>query len=115
MGMGSGHQSPLRASGMANLVSESEFRVSDMFRVLSEFRYGPQLCRQNDSPLHGGPDNLPLRTEWFQLEQVRTQELILRHLQPAAGHGADVGGAAGAYACWLASRGYQVHLIGPGT
>ncbi len=25
----------------------------------------------------------------------------------------DVGGGAGAYACWLASRGYQVHLIDP--
>jgi len=54
-----------------------------------------------------------LRHGWFQLEQVRTQELILRHLQPAPATVLDVGGAAGAYACWLASRGYQVHLIDP--
>lgn len=54
-----------------------------------------------------------LRAGWFQLEQARTQELILRHLQPAPAKVLDVGGAAGAYACWLAARGYQVHLIDP--
>jgi ubiquinone/menaquinone biosynthesis C-methylase UbiE len=54
-----------------------------------------------------------LRTGWFQLEQARTQELILRHIQPAPASVLDVGGGAGAYACWLASRGYQVHLIDP--
>ncbi|MGA2021092.1 MAG: class I SAM-dependent methyltransferase [Candidatus Sulfotelmatobacter sp.] len=54
-----------------------------------------------------------LRTGWFQLEQARTHELILRHLQPAPATVLDVGGAAGAYACWLASRGYRVHLVDP--
>jgi ubiquinone/menaquinone biosynthesis C-methylase UbiE len=54
-----------------------------------------------------------LRTGWCPLEQARTQELILRHLPPAPATVIDVGGAAGAYACWLAARGYQVHLIDP--
>jgi ubiquinone/menaquinone biosynthesis C-methylase UbiE len=54
-----------------------------------------------------------LRTGWFQLEQARTQELILRHIPPAPATVLDIGGGAGAYACWLASRGYQVHLIDP--
>ncbi|HWO36643.1 MAG TPA: methyltransferase domain-containing protein [Candidatus Acidoferrum sp.] len=54
-----------------------------------------------------------LRTGWFQLEYARTQEIILRHLPPPPAKVLDVGGAAGAYACWLASRGYQVHLIDP--
>lgn len=54
-----------------------------------------------------------LRTGWFQLEQARTKELILRHIQRAPATVLDVGGAAGTYACWLASRGYQVHLIDP--
>jgi ubiquinone/menaquinone biosynthesis C-methylase UbiE len=54
-----------------------------------------------------------LRAGWFQLESARTQELILRHLPPAPATVLDVGGAAGAYACWLATRGYQVHLIDP--
>ena len=54
-----------------------------------------------------------LRTGWFQLEQARTQELILRHLPPAPATIIDAGGGAGAYACWLAARGYQVHLLDP--
>jgi 2-polyprenyl-3-methyl-5-hydroxy-6-metoxy-1,4-benzoquinol methylase len=54
-----------------------------------------------------------LRTGWFQLERARTQELILRHIQPAPAKVLDVGGGAGVYACWLAERGYQVHLIDP--
>jgi ubiquinone/menaquinone biosynthesis C-methylase UbiE len=54
-----------------------------------------------------------LDTGWFQLEQARTQELILRHLPPAPANVIDAGGGAGAYACWLAARGYQVHLLDP--
>jgi ubiquinone/menaquinone biosynthesis C-methylase UbiE len=54
-----------------------------------------------------------LRTGWFQLEQARTQELILRHLPPAPVTILDIGGGAGAYACWLAAHGHQVHLIDP--
>jgi len=50
---------------------------------------------------------------WFQLEQARTRELILRHLSPAPATVIDAGGGAGAYACWLASLGYQVHLLDP--
>jgi ubiquinone/menaquinone biosynthesis C-methylase UbiE len=54
-----------------------------------------------------------LRTGWFRLEHARTQELILRHLPPAPATIIDAGGGAGVYACWLAARGYEVHLIDP--
>ncbi len=54
-----------------------------------------------------------LRRGWFQLEQARTQELLLRHLPPAPATVIDAGGGAGVYACWLAKRGYKVHLIDP--
>jgi ubiquinone/menaquinone biosynthesis C-methylase UbiE len=54
-----------------------------------------------------------LRNGWFQLEHLRTQELILRHLPPAPATIIDAGGGAGAYALWLAALGYQVHLIDP--
>jgi ubiquinone/menaquinone biosynthesis C-methylase UbiE len=54
-----------------------------------------------------------LRTGWFQLEFARTQELILRHLSPAPAVVLDVGGGSGAYAGWLTSSGYEVHLIDP--
>lgn len=50
---------------------------------------------------------------YFPLERARTQELLLRHLPSAPSVVADVGGAAGAYAFWLAERGFEVHLIDP--
>lgn len=56
-------------------------------------------------------ENSRLRTGWFRLEHARTQELILRHLPPAPATVIDAGGGSGAYACWLAELGYQVHLI----
>jgi ubiquinone/menaquinone biosynthesis C-methylase UbiE len=54
-----------------------------------------------------------LGSGWFQLEQARTQELLLRHLPPAPATIIDVGGGAGIYACWLAALGYRVHLLDP--
>ena len=54
-----------------------------------------------------------LGSGWFQLEQERTRELILRHLPPPPLTVVDAGGGAGVYACWLAERGYEVHLLDP--
>ena len=54
-----------------------------------------------------------LGTGWFQLEQARTRELILRHLPPPPATVIDAGGGSGSYACWLAARGYAVHLVDP--
>jgi ubiquinone/menaquinone biosynthesis C-methylase UbiE len=47
----------------------------------------------------------------FVLEEARTRELIERHAPPPPATVLDVGGAAGAYALWLADAGYTVHLI----
>src|SRR5437867_9987016 len=47
------------------------------------------------------------------IELARTQEIILRHLSPPPGAVLDIGGGSGVYACWLASLGYEVHLIDP--
>lgn len=47
----------------------------------------------------------------FYLEGVRTRELLERHLPPPPATVLDIGGGAGAYAFWLAGRGYTVHLI----
>lgn len=49
----------------------------------------------------------------FQIERARTEELLLRHLPAAPATILDVGGGAGAYALWLAERGYRVHLVDP--
>jgi len=45
------------------------------------------------------------------LEFARMRDLIGRFLAPPPGVVLDVGGGPGRYACWLAARGYQVHLI----
>lgn len=47
------------------------------------------------------------------LEFARTKEILERHLPPSPAEILDVGGGPGAYASWLADRGYQVHLIDP--
>ena len=49
----------------------------------------------------------------FLLERLRTCELIARHAPPAPADVVDIGGAAGAYALWLAERRYAVHLVDP--
>lgn len=61
----------------------------------------------------GADEASRLRTGWFQLEHARTQELLLRYLPPAPGTIIDAGGGSGVYACWLAARRYDVHLIDP--
>src|SRR5262245_54108334 len=45
------------------------------------------------------------------LERARTAEIVERFFPPAPAVVLDVGGGAGAYACPLARRGYEVHLI----
>ncbi|MFL5583170.1 MAG: class I SAM-dependent methyltransferase [Gemmatimonadaceae bacterium] len=57
------------------------------------------------------PEESRLEHGASRLEQARTRELIERHGPPAPAEVLDVGGAAGAYALWLAERGYQVHLV----
>ena len=54
-----------------------------------------------------------LGTEVGRLELVRSQEIIRRFIPPPPAVVLDVGGGPGAYACWLAGLGYEVHLIDP--
>jgi len=54
-----------------------------------------------------------LEQAYFPLERARTQELVRRHVEAPPGLVLDVGGAAGAYAIWLAELGYEVHLVDP--
>lgn len=46
-----------------------------------------------------------------QLEAVRTKSLIEQYAPQPPGVVIDIGGASGAYAFWLAERGYDVHLV----
>jgi SAM-dependent methyltransferase len=60
-----------------------------------------------------GGESGRLEQAYFPLERARTQELLRRHLPPPPGVVLDVGGAAGAYALWLAEAGHEVHLVDP--
>jgi ubiquinone/menaquinone biosynthesis C-methylase UbiE len=60
-----------------------------------------------------GGESGRLEEAYFPLERARTEELVRRHLPPPPGVVVDVGGAAGAYALWLADAGYEVHLVDP--
>jgi SAM-dependent methyltransferase len=57
------------------------------------------------------PEEDRLQQGPFLLEEARTRELIQRFAPPPPGVVVDVGGAAGAYALWLADQGYAVHLL----
>lgn len=57
------------------------------------------------------PEESRLEQGAFRLEQERTRELLQRFLPPPPAVVVDVGGAAGAYALWLAEAGYAVHLL----
>jgi SAM-dependent methyltransferase len=57
------------------------------------------------------PEETRLQDGPFQLEEVRTRELIQRFAPGPPGTVLDIGGAAGAYALWMAAAGYIVHLV----
>jgi SAM-dependent methyltransferase len=46
-----------------------------------------------------------------QLDRERSRELLGKLLPPAPATVLDIGGGPGGHACWLAARGYKVHLI----
>jgi ubiquinone/menaquinone biosynthesis C-methylase UbiE len=72
---------------------ELDSRIADFYQQTAE-----------ESRLEHGP---------FLLEALRTRELIQRYAPAAPATVVDVGGAAGAYALWLAEAGYAVHLRDP--
>ena len=58
-------------------------------------------------------EDLRLRQGLGELEFLRTQEIIRRHLPPGSGRILDVGGASGIHAEWLLEDGHSVHLVDP--
>src|SRR5271154_7003775 len=62
--------------------------------------------------LQGG-ESERLSNEWGELERLRTQAILARHLPPAPAVIIDISGGAGDYAFPLAKQGKEVHLIDP--
>ena len=71
----------------------------------------PQLDPLVGAYYERAPEESRLEIGAFRLEEARTRELIGRHAPPPPARVLDVGGAAGAYAFWLAEQGYEVRLI----
>ena len=60
-----------------------------------------------------GVEENRLSVDIFQLEQVRTKEIISRYLSQIPLKILDVGGGTGVYSFWLRDQGHEVHLIDP--
>jgi len=60
-----------------------------------------------------GAESQRLQRGVAQLEAVRTKQLLATSLPSAPATVLDIGGGTGAYAFWLAARGYAVHLVDP--
>lgn len=63
------------------------------------------------SHYEGAREDARLTTPEGRLEFLRTTRLLERTLPPAPAVVYDVGGGTGPYAAWLASKGYEAHLI----
>jgi ubiquinone/menaquinone biosynthesis C-methylase UbiE len=87
-----------RGPTQVNIVSEQP--PSELDPTIAEF-------------YHRAPEEHRLEQGPFVLEEARTRELIERHARLPPATVLDVGGAAGAYAVWLADAGYMVHLVDP--
>jgi ubiquinone/menaquinone biosynthesis C-methylase UbiE len=61
------------------------------------------------------PEHDRLRSARGQLEFERTKRILQRFLPSPPAIVADVGGGTGPYCVWLASLGYETHLIEPST
>jgi SAM-dependent methyltransferase len=61
----------------------------------------------------GGIERDRFAAGYSRIEFARTKELLDRFLPAVPASVLDVGGGPGAYAAWLAERGYRVHLVDP--
>jgi SAM-dependent methyltransferase len=59
----------------------------------------------------GGREEDRISGGFAQLELVRTQEVLRRHLPAPPAKIVDIGGATGIHAAWLAQDGYQVRVV----
>src|SRR5437899_7094752 len=58
-------------------------------------------------------ENTRISEGYSQLELLRVQEVLRRHLPPPPLQILDVGGGTGVHARWLAADGHAVHVVDP--
>lgn len=54
-----------------------------------------------------------LKSDVFQLEKERTEEILMRYIPKKRSTILDVGGGTGHYSFWLKDQGHEVHLVDP--
>jgi ubiquinone/menaquinone biosynthesis C-methylase UbiE len=83
------------------------------FRILKPGIPSIPMSNTEDITNHyaSGYEEDRLNTGIGQLERERTRELLMRFLPRPSATILDAGGGPGEHACWLAKKGYQVHLI----
>ena len=91
----------VRPWGPKGLIPVSKFSESMPEEMLAH--YGEQI--QESERLASGISG--------RLDFARSKEIIKRHLPSSELVVLDVGGGPGAYACWLAAEGCEVHLFDP--
>ena len=82
--------------------------IGDYLSVNPELPVDPDV----DAYYGSGEERSRLQT-LSRLERERTRDIICRYLPPPPARVLDVGGGPGAYALWLAGRGYEVDLVDP--
>jgi ubiquinone/menaquinone biosynthesis C-methylase UbiE len=83
------------------------------FDMLANCNMEPKLSSEILAYYRQAPERERLQVGVFQLEFLRTKEVIDRWLPKPPAVVLDVGGGPGAYSAWLAGRGYEVHLVDP--
>lgn len=73
----------------------------------------PQLPDEVIEHYEAADEERRLRDGLGQLEFVRVQQIVRRHLPPGPLEIVDVGGATGVHARWLVDDGHRVHLVDP--
>ena len=83
------------------------------FAILASGNMPPELPSEILAYYRRAREGGRLRSGVFRLEFLRTQEVMERWLPKPPAVILDIGGGPGAYAAWLAERGYEVHLVDP--
>ena len=77
---------------------------------MSDSELDPDILRYYS---HDWDEDDRIRSGLHEVELVRTQEIIRRHLPEGPLRVVDVGGGGGVHAEWLLQDGHEVHLVEP--